>query len=275
MNYKSLSILLLTALYFVSSHYWYCCHIRAACYGCATKVQAAPPIIMASPEATSVLTFEWSAAKPKVLSSFEDEKAKWLAGKSADNLLIITGRYYGGEEYQGNYGDLGLARADAVRKLLLLDLPDERMRLQSKKIVKRNIKTKAPFESVDLEWRAAPEEITAVLDFGNKAIIHFPEGSYNKESNKKIDAFLAALAERVKATGETVFITGHTDAVGKAKNNLRLGKKRALRIRRILRQKKVPRDQLVVNSKGEAEPVASNETASGRAQNRRVVIEIK
>ncbi len=68
-----------------------------------------------------------------------------------------------------------------------------------------------------------------------------------------------------------VRIIGHTDAVGDDKANLELSEHRAAAVREMLRTEyQIDGNRLETGGKGEAEPVADNQTAAGRAQNRRV-----
>jgi len=66
-------------------------------------------------------------------------------------------------------------------------------------------------------------------------------------------------------------VEGHTDARGKAAYNLRLAQRRARTVAAALREA-MPGAHVAVRAYGEARPVASNGTASGRARNRRVEI---
>lgn len=67
-------------------------------------------------------------------------------------------------------------------------------------------------------------------------------------------------------------IEGFTDSIGSDEANYRLGLARATTVRDYLVSKGVPPDRLTTVSGGKTNPVASNATAVGRAQNRRVVI---
>lgn len=72
-----------------------------------------------------------------------------------------------------------------------------------------------------------------------------------------------------------VLIEGHTDSVGSAASNQQLSLRRADAVRTYLIQRGVSRDRLSTVGMGQERPVASNETASGRQQNRRVEIIIE
>jgi outer membrane protein OmpA-like peptidoglycan-associated protein len=68
-----------------------------------------------------------------------------------------------------------------------------------------------------------------------------------------------------------VEIAGHTDAVGAADYNRTLAERRAESVRRYLvRRSGIDAQRLDAKGYGEAQPIATNETAAGRALNRRV-----
>ena len=65
-------------------------------------------------------------------------------------------------------------------------------------------------------------------------------------------------------------VDGHTDSVGSDAYNLQLSEKRAASVRDYLVQQGLPTSSATVMGFGKTEPVASNATAAGRQQNRRV-----
>ncbi|MFO7765638.1 MAG: OmpA family protein [Pelovirga sp.] len=69
-----------------------------------------------------------------------------------------------------------------------------------------------------------------------------------------------------------IAIVGHTDNVGSPDYNLRLSLRRANAVADYLMSQGVGRYRLSTEGRGQLEPIASNETAAGRAQNRRVEI---
>ena len=74
------------------------------------------------------------------------------------------------------------------------------------------------------------------------------------------------------ASGHTFDVVGHTDSVGSDAYNQGLGQRRADSVTEALVSRGVPASQLRTSSMGERQPIASNSTAEGRAQNRRVDI---
>ncbi|NKI26546.1 OmpA family protein [Arenibacter sp. 6A1] len=69
-------------------------------------------------------------------------------------------------------------------------------------------------------------------------------------------------------------VEGHTDSVGSASLNQRLSESRALSVKQFLVDKGVEEFRLSAVGYGENKPIASNNTSKGRAQNRRVEINL-
>ena len=72
-----------------------------------------------------------------------------------------------------------------------------------------------------------------------------------------------------------VDIVGHTDSTGSAAYNQDLSERRARSVAGILSAGGVSSNRIVTTGRGATQPVASNDTAAGRAQNRRVEIIIR
>jgi len=73
----------------------------------------------------------------------------------------------------------------------------------------------------------------------------------------------------------TLTVVGHTDNVGSDKYNQDLSLRRAHSVAHYFEGKKVDPVRMAVSGKGESEPVASNNSESGRQQNRRVEIYVE
>ena len=74
--------------------------------------------------------------------------------------------------------------------------------------------------------------------------------------------------------GTEVLIVGHTDNTGSDAYNQQLSERRAMSAKSYLVSMGIPSDRIRTAGKGEAEPIASNESEAGRQQNRRVEIAI-
>ena len=69
-------------------------------------------------------------------------------------------------------------------------------------------------------------------------------------------------------------VSGHTDSTGSADYNLNLSRERASSVASYLQGQGVKSSRFEVLGLGSSNPIASNSTADGRAQNRRVEIKI-
>ena len=88
---------------------------------------------------------------------------------------------------------------------------------------------------------------------------------------RNLIALALTLKEHPKYKAE---INGYTDSMGKAESNLILSQKRAQAVADYLVSQGVDRSRLEIIAHGEADPIASNSTPEGRAQNRRVDIRL-
>ncbi|MBX9449748.1 MAG: OmpA family protein, partial [Taibaiella sp.] len=84
-------------------------------------------------------------------------------------------------------------------------------------------------------------------------------------------ATLNNTAQAIKATSGNILIVGHTDSDGADDANLKLSQSRAASVKNALvKEFGIDASRLVTDGKGETQPITSNNTASGKAQNRRV-----
>lgn len=93
-----------------------------------------------------------------------------------------------------------------------------------------------------------------------------------KDSEEALEAIIAILDEYPNSR---FTVDGHTDSVGSEQNNMRLSEARALSVKSYLVENGVDEFRLSSAGYGETRPVASNNTRDGRAQNRRVEINLK
>jgi outer membrane protein OmpA-like peptidoglycan-associated protein len=69
-------------------------------------------------------------------------------------------------------------------------------------------------------------------------------------------------------------MTGHTCAIGTDAYNQALGERRAQSVKQYFQSKGMPAGSILVESRGENEPVDDNNTSAGRANNRRTEVTI-
>ena len=104
--------------------------------------------------------------------------------------------------------------------------------------------------------------------------ITFPTGAYKLDENAKyiIDKEFVDIA---KVFNSKIRIEGNTDNVGSAASNKALSLKRAQSVANYLIQEHgMPRNRFVIVGNGPDKPIASNNTADGRAKNRRTDFEL-
>ncbi len=91
----------------------------------------------------------------------------------------------------------------------------------------------------------------------------------------EMEAALEELAGRIKASkgDESLMIIGHTDSTGPADYNLGLSVRRAESVATFLEGQGISATRMSIKGVGEEQPIASNATREGRAQNRRVEIQ--
>ncbi len=221
------------------------------------------------------LDFKWDDPSAFTNDGFDTFKERILAGMTDDNILEITGLYFENEAKPDGFENMGFARAEEIRKLFP-DIPDDRIRFRARlEDESDGVKTN-PFEASDFSWIEAEkkDEAPELEELADRVIIRFPTNSTTKKADPAVDEYLDKLANRVKTSGENISITGHADNVGSDEINTRLSRKRAEKVRDILVRKGVPSDQISVDFKGESQPVASNDTETGRQENRRAEVRL-
>ncbi|MBP6828914.1 MAG: OmpA family protein [Saprospiraceae bacterium] len=93
--------------------------------------------------------------------------------------------------------------------------------------------------------------------------------------NEHYAAVTDSLTDKIAARNpEKIIISGHTDNIGTDEFNLKLSLARAHTIEQVLIQKGVNAEQITCEGLGESRPVATNDTESGRAANRRIELVI-
>ena len=116
------------------------------------------------------------------------------------------------------------------------------------------------------------EEVDVVLVIDN-LLFAFDSDVLAEADKAELDELAAKL--KSEAPDATMAIAGFTDSVGSDAYNQKLSERRAVSVANYLVAQGVPQASIVgVIGEGEANPVADNATAEGRADNRRVEIAI-
>lgn len=114
---------------------------------------------------------------------------------------------------------------------------------------------------------------------GSQLYVVLPEAITFRTASATVDpgfrpALRAVSANLQRHPNSTVRVIGHTDNVGSATYNNQLSQDRAMAVARELVAGGTRASRISVTGRGYYEPIASNSTAAGRAENRRVEIVI-
>lgn len=115
----------------------------------------------------------------------------------------------------------------------------------------------------------------SVVNNGNNLVVTMPQDVLFATDSAVVRADLQRDLQTLAGSlnrypNTTVQVVGHTDNTGTAAYNQRLSTQRADAVGQILIAAGVPSSRIVTVGRGEDQPVASNLTTEGRAQNRRV-----
>jgi outer membrane protein OmpA-like peptidoglycan-associated protein len=125
---------------------------------------------------------------------------------------------------------------------------------------------------------SAPVSVAAAADSTKRTIVlrginfDFDKSTIKPEFEGVLDAGVEALNEN---PGVRVQVAGYTDSVGTDAYNQGLSERRANAVKDYLASHGVDASRLTAVGFGETNPVADNSTADGRAQNRRVELNIE
>lgn len=176
----------------------------------------------------------------------------------------------------GNRAELRKAELEAARQVTDLQARLSEKAKQLERETRREFEAQARFEHVRALFEARDAD---VFRKGQNLLIRL-KGFQFRPGESQIEARNFALLNNVvSAIGifpqAKVVVSGHTDSTGNAKTNLKLSRTRAESVAEFLSTMGgVAASKLTVEGHGEDEPVSSNDTSEGRAQNRRIDISI-
>lgn len=206
----------------------------------------------------------------------------YLAGND-QKVINVTGYYKSDENNDSAFPNLGLARANAVKNhLVSAGISSSRINTSGKLVddmVANGTMFEGPVE-YSLGDRAADADdlLQALFDKINAdpLVLHFntAEASINlsAEQRQKV-ADISRYLDMVD--GATTDVVGHTDNEGSNITNMRLGQGRADFAKDYLIRNGIAASKINTSSKGESQPIASNSTDAGKAENRRTVVTLK
>ena len=120
--------------------------------------------------------------------------------------------------------------------------------------------------------KPAPQPVVEKVSLKAGALFDVNKADLKPAGKSELDALAAKLKD---AQIEAITVTGHTDSAGSKQLNQSLSERRAEAVKAYLASKGLDGGRINTKGAGDTQPVASNKTAAGRAQNRRVEIDIK
>jgi outer membrane protein OmpA-like peptidoglycan-associated protein len=115
------------------------------------------------------------------------------------------------------------------------------------------------------------EQDRTIITLGSEVLFETGSADLRPGAHDRLRAIAAALEHQ---PDRQIIIEGHTDARGNDASNERLSRARAEAVERFLLDNGVPSARIRAFGRGESEPIADNRSPEGRAENRRVEIEI-
>lgn len=133
-------------------------------------------------------------------------------------------------------------------------------------------------QEADLRRQIGNDDVL-IRNTGDRLIVTLPQdilfATNSFDVRPDLQSDLRGLASNLQAYPDsTVQIVGHTDGDGEAAFNIDLSENRANAVADILLNAGIPFSRIQTFGRGESQPVASNLTPEGKAQNRRVEIVI-
>jgi outer membrane protein OmpA-like peptidoglycan-associated protein len=128
----------------------------------------------------------------------------------------------------------------------------------------------------EIQQTVAGAEVTRVgeglvVTFDSGLLFDFDSDALRAESRKNLDN----LASSLNNFGDSkLLLVGHTDAQGTETYNLELSRRRSASVARYLETHGVSESRVQTAGRGESEPIASNDSETGRQKNRRVEVAI-
>ena len=138
-------------------------------------------------------------------------------------------------------------------------------------------------ELVAMDARAAIDELLACAHTQvmvawqaiSRTRLTYEVGSHSIDQASRQRLSAVALFAQQDPSVTTIFIDGHTDATGGSRSNHQLSRQRAEAVAEYLRGLGLGDRKLVVRYHGALYPVADNDTAAGKAANRRTTIRLE
>lgn len=241
------------------------------------QTQQAPRLVVKDGSETVLdiadnVQFPLSAAKPALSPNVQNglkQLAQYLKNHP-DRRLNISGNYLNTEKNNTTFANLGLARAHELKQQLEL-LGANPNQIETGGKLAPNLSLANNTITGALDWvfmvtAARQQDLTA-----KARNLYFDSGKALLEVNDDLRTYFRDVKTYLDQNPQSkVLLTGHTDNTGNTATNQTLGLKRANEVKLQLARLGIDKNKITTTSKGETQPVQTNDTPEGKKANRRV-----
>jgi OmpA-OmpF porin, OOP family len=284
------------AFWAFGSTWWHTCRIKELCdapiiqeaNSTNDNVMLIPPLTIQDGTHLSLMSvrnFTFAKSDTKVnLSGVKSEIDSLQAYLKVNpgKRLTITGYYSADELNNTSWPNLGIGRAEAIKKHyvdngLSPDIFITEGTLKNDLIFSADsLRGGLNFTFSEIPAENSLAEAQKYTGLFKPLDLYFNTGSTKYIETKDNRKFIEEAKKYLSGNeGKKLLLTGHTDNTGSAENNERLSKLRADNAKSQLVAAGIPAEKLVTEAKGQREPKQPNNTENGRASNRRVSIVVK
>lgn len=213
--------------------------------------------------------------------SFDEKNLAYIATRRSE-LAVVYGSYEADRQARETAESVYKARQEQIRREQSGELAEARAELGTAQtslagtraeLEKAHSETAAALASLGEAAKVKDEDRGTVITLNGSVLFTSGKSELLPFAQKKLDEIAKALTDT--AADRTITVEGHTDSQGNDAFNQKLSQDRADSVRSYLVQRGVKSDHISAVGKGETTPIASNDTAEGRANNRRVEIIIQ
>jgi outer membrane protein OmpA-like peptidoglycan-associated protein len=198
----------------------------------------------------------------------------YLAERKA-RIAIVSGDIASAQSVEQDARAQYQAKLEQSARSSQSKLQDTQSQLKQAEQGKQDAEARAAAAMASLQEVATVKEEQRGTVVTLSGAVLFPTGgeALSDIARQSLDKVAQALVEQPK--GAHIRIEGYTDARGSDTSNQALSQRRAMAVRDYLATRGVDGSMLEAVGRGEADPIASNDSADGRANNRRVEIVIQ